>query len=89
MALVKIPPTRARVAWDARRARPARIVAGGRRLEVSALRGRRDEVSAFPAERGPRVTYLLGTDAGDVSLVFDPRRRAWYLDAVESIEPAA
>lgn len=89
MALVNIPPTRVRVAWDGRRARPARIIAHGRRLEVVGLRGRRDELSAFRPERGPRVTYLLDTSGGDISLVFDARRRAWYIEAVESLERAA
>ena len=89
MALMKIEPTHARVAWDSRRARPARIVAGGRRLQVLALTGRRDELAAFPADRGPRVTYVLDTDGGEVALVFDARQRAWYIEAVERLDAAA
>ncbi|MFN2484462.1 MAG: hypothetical protein ABR509_05925 [Candidatus Limnocylindria bacterium] len=71
----------ARVTWDARRDRPATVVAAGRRLSVTRLIARREELAAFPATRGPRVTYLVTTNAGDVRLVFDVRRRAWHVEA--------
>ena len=45
----------------------------------------RDERSAYPADRGPRVTFVLRTDdGGRASVVFDGRRRRWYLEAVEA-----
>ncbi len=78
-----------RVAWDARRERPAAIVAGGRRLVVRQLVGRRDELAAFPAGRGPRVTYVLATDAGTVRVVYDPRRRSWQADLATPLAVAA
>ena len=80
-----LEPTRqpvARVKWDRRTQRPTRIVAGGGSLRVVGLTGRRDELAAFPAERGPRVTYLVDTDRGRAALVFDARRRAWFLEEV-------
>jgi hypothetical protein len=47
----------------------------------------RDERSAYPAERGPRVTFVLRTDdGGRASVSFDGRRGRWFLEAVE---PAA
>jgi hypothetical protein len=45
----------------------------------------RDERAAYPVERGPRVTYLLETDdGGQATLVFDGRRRRWYVEAIDS-----
>jgi hypothetical protein len=88
MALVKISPAQeARVTWDRTADRPAEVHVGGRHLRVLELDGVRDERSAYPAESGPRVTFLLRTeDGGRASLVFDDRSRRWYLDA---LEPAA
>ena len=70
----------ARVTWDARRDRPASVVAAGRRFAVTGLVAHREEIAAFPASRGPRVTYLLSTDGGDIHLVFDVRLRHWYIE---------
>jgi leucyl-tRNA synthetase len=43
-----------------------------------------DERSAYPADRGPRVTYVLRIeDGGRASVVFDGRLRRWFLEAVE------
>lgn len=81
MALTKITPTEARVHWDRRRARPSTVRVAGRQLTVTALEAIRDETAAYPAHRGPRVTYLVDTDAGHASLIFDGRR--WYVDALD------
>jgi hypothetical protein len=50
---------------------------------VTALDAMRDETAAYPADRGPRITYLVETDAGLASLVFDGRRRRWFVDALD------
>lgn len=83
MALTKITPIEARVQWDRRHARPSRVRVAGRQLNVTALEAIRDETAAYPAERGPRITYLVDTDAGQASLIFDGRRRRWYVDALD------
>lgn len=83
MALTKIAPTVARVHWDRRQARPATVRVGSRQLTVTGLEAIRDETAAYPADRGPRVTYLVETDAGQASLVFDRRRRRWFVDAID------
>jgi hypothetical protein len=83
MALTKITPTPARVQWDRRQARPATVRVAGRQLTVTALDAMRDETAAYPADRGPRVTYLVETDGGQASLVFDGRRRRWFVDALD------
>ena len=86
MALVQINPIEAHVRWDRTAARPSRIRVADRELTVTALTARRDELSAYPAERGPRVTYLVETERGQASLVYDGRRRRWF---VEALDPAA
>lgn len=84
MALVKITPIEAHVRWDRRQARPASVRIGHRQLTVTALDAVRDETAAYPAERGPRRTYLVETNAGQASLVFDERRRRWYVEALDT-----
>lgn len=83
MALVKINPVQARVRWDRGTARPTHIRLGDRELAVTSLKAIRDEMAAYPAERGPRVTYLVDTERGEASLVFDGRRRRWFLEAID------
>jgi hypothetical protein len=84
MALVQITPIEARVRWDRTAARPSRIRVADRELTVTALTARRDELSAYPVERGPRVTYLVETERGQASLVYDGRRRRWFVEALDS-----
>jgi hypothetical protein len=83
MALQRISPVETQVAWDRRQARPARIRWQGRDLCVTGITTQRDELAAYPADRGPRVTYLLETDAGQAWVVFDGRRRRWYIEALD------
>ena len=87
MALVQISPIEAHVRWDRHADRPSEVRWSGHSLRVSELDAVRDERSAYPAERGPRVTLTLRTtDGGRASVAFDGRRKRWYLEAVE---PAA
>jgi hypothetical protein len=87
MALVKIPPVEAYVRWDARAARPGVVRWAGHRLRVVGLAAVRDERAAYPAGRGPRVTFVLRTaEGGRAEVAFDGARRRWY---VEALEPAA
>lgn len=84
MALVQISPIEAHVRWDRQADRPSEVRWSGHQLRVTHLDAVRDERSAYPAERGPRVTFVLRTaDGGRASLVFDERRRRWFLEAVE------
>lgn len=87
MALTRIAPIEAHVRWDRRSAQPARVSWAGREMQVAKLDKVRDERAAYPADAGPRITYLLRTDDGSAaSLVFDGRRRRWF---VEALDPAA
>jgi hypothetical protein len=84
MAMTKITPVRARVRWDRGQDRPAFLLVGERRLVVNGVDTVRDEMAAYPSERGPRITFLLDTDAGQASLVYDGRGRRWFVEALEA-----
>ncbi|MDQ2690197.1 MAG: hypothetical protein M3Y29_07995 [Chloroflexota bacterium] len=82
MALVQIPPVEAEVRWDRSAHRPSEVRWGTHHLRIVDLDTVRDERAAFPAERGPRLTFVLRTDdGGRASVAFDGRR--WYVEAVE------
>lgn len=83
MVLTKITPVPARVRWDRRHARPISVQMGDRQLIVRGLEAVRDETAAYPVERGPRITLLVETDAGQVSLVYDGRLRRWFVEALD------
>jgi hypothetical protein len=84
MALVSITPQPASVAWDARGAWPTRIRFGDRQVRVRRLTAVRDERAAYPAGAAPRLTLVVETEGGDaVELVFDARRRRWFVDALD------
>jgi hypothetical protein len=83
MALTPITPTRAYVRWDRKHARPTAVRVGGRELKVTAVDAVRDETAAYPAERGPRVTFLVESSGGQATLVFDPRGRSWTVVALD------
>ena len=84
MALVQIPPLPARVRVDRRTHRPVEIRWHGVQRRVVHLDAVRDELSAYRADRGPRVTFELRTeDGGRAALVYDTARRQWYVEALE------
>lgn len=87
MALVQIRPVETHVRWDRHARRPSQLRGRGHRLSIVELDGVRDERAAYPAQTGPRLTMVLRTaDGGRAAIVFDGRRRRWFLEAVE---PAA
>lgn len=86
MALTTITPIPARVRWTRGAERPASVRLGDRDLAITGLKAVRDEMAAYPAAHGPRVTLLVETSAGDASLVYDGRLRRWF---VEALDPAA
>jgi len=83
VALVQIAPVRALVRWDRSADRPAEVRWGTHhRLRVVDLDAVRDERAAFPADRGPRVTFTVRVEGGGrAAIAFDGRR--WFLEAVE------
>jgi hypothetical protein len=87
MALVAIPPVEAFVRWDRTADRPIEVRWSGGQHRVVGLDAVRDERSAYPADRGPRVTFVVRMDDGvRASLTFRGTDRRWFLEA---LEPAA
>ena len=85
MALVRVPPVQTHVTWDRRARRPAQLRGAGHRLDIVDVDRLRDERAAYPAESGPRLSLVLRTsDGGRAAIVFDGRRRRWFLEAVEA-----
>ena len=60
----------ATVTWDAGSARRPIVIA----LAIAVV------AVVYEADR---ITYLVETDAGQASLVFDGRRRRWFVDALD------
>jgi hypothetical protein len=83
MALTPITPTQASVRWDRRSRQPASVRVAGMELKVTAVDAVRDETAAYRAERGPRITYLVASPDGHATLVFDARRRRWFVEAID------
>ncbi len=83
MALVAINPIEARVRWDRHAGRPTEVAWADRSLVVRRLEAVRSELSAYPIGRGPRITFVVDTDAGQAALVYDGRRRRWFVEAVD------
>jgi len=84
MALISITPVAASVAWDAQRTRPTRVRYGDREVVVQRVATVRDERAAFPAGSAPRLRVVVEADSGDaLELIFDVRRRRWYVDALD------
>ena len=86
MALTRITPIEANVRWDRRTGAPSEVRWSHRTVTVTGVAGIRDERAAYPADSGPRVTFLLETTDGQASITFDSRRRRWL---VEALDPAA
>jgi hypothetical protein len=84
MALTRITPIEAQVNWDAGTAAPREIRWHRHHLTVTGVASVRDERAAYPADRGPRVTYLLETSGGQAAISFDGRRRRWFVEGVDS-----
>lgn len=82
MALTTIDPFQARVRLDASHT-PVEVRFDGRAVRVIGLAGVRDERAAYPAGRGPRVTYDIRTADGVARLVFDARRHRWFVEAID------
>jgi hypothetical protein len=82
MALVHIRPIEARVRWDRSTNRPGEVRWGRDHHRVVGLESVRDERAAYPADRGPRLTFVVRIDdGGRASVAYDGRR--WTLEAIE------
>jgi len=54
------------------------------RVPVIEIANVRDELAAYPIERGPRRIYEVRTPDATLRLSFEKRRRRWVLEGLEA-----
>jgi hypothetical protein len=82
MAFVSIVPAPVRVRCDGH-GRPREIRVGGERLPVTAIEVVRDETAAYPADRGPRTSFVVRTGTWRLRLVCHHRDGRWLVEALD------
>lgn len=84
MAIVRIEPQQVQVQVGWLDGRPRSIVLADRRVPVVSIAQVRDELAAYPVERGPRRIYDVQTPHQRVRVSFERRRKRWMLEALEA-----
>ena len=87
MSMTRITPVEVRVRWDALSHLPRRLRIAGQDVPVTRIERVRREAQAYPADRGPRTVFSIRTPEARYSLVFEPQRRRWTVDGLESDPP--
>ena len=54
------------------------------RVPVIEIANVRDELAAYPVERGPRRIFEVRTPDARLRLSFEKRRRRWFLEGLEA-----
>ncbi|CAN5793337.1 hypothetical protein BH23CHL8_BH23CHL8_18270 [soil metagenome] len=81
MSLPRITAPYRTVVTD-RHGRPRTIVAGRRRLAVTAVEIVREEVAAYPIEEGPRTLFIVRAGARRFRVVHRHQERRWLVEAL-------
>jgi hypothetical protein len=84
MAIVRIDPTEVDVRCGWLDGRPRQIRLRNERLPVIHIDQVRDELAAYPTERGPRRVFDVVTPRTKLRLAFEHRRRRWLLEGHEA-----
>jgi hypothetical protein len=84
MAIMKVTPTpvRVRVGWLDGRPRSIRVA--DEDVPVIDIDQVRDELAAYPIERGPRRIFDVRTPDARLRLTFEHRRRRWVVEGLEA-----
>ena len=83
-AMVRTRPTEVQVQVGWLDGRPRSVVLDDQRVPVLGIAQVRDELAAYPADRGPRRIFDVQTPGALVRLSFERRRRRWLLEASEA-----
>lgn len=83
MAMVRITPVPVTVQWDARSGRPRRMRIGDDEVPVLDVRSVRDASRAYPAARGPYVSFEVVTPRSRLILTYERRLRRWLVEALD------
>jgi hypothetical protein len=84
MAIVRVTPTQIDVSCGLFDGKPRSIRTAHERVPVIEISQVRDELAAYPAERGPRTIFEVRTPDARLRLAFEKRRRRWLLEGVEA-----
>lgn len=82
--MVRTKPTEIEVHVGWLDGRPRSVVLEGQRAPVLSIAQVRDELAAYPADRGPRRIFDVTTPKARVRLSFERRRRRWLLESLEA-----
>lgn len=84
MAIVRVTPTEVEVSTGLFDGRPRSIRVAHERVPVIEIANVRDELAAYPAERGPRRIFEVRTADARLRLSYEKRRRRWLLEGLEA-----
>ena len=84
MAIVRVTPTQVEVSTGLFDGRPRSIRVAHERVPVIEIANVRDELAAYPVERGPRRIFEVRTADARLRLSYEKRRRRWFLQGLEA-----
>lgn len=84
MAIVKVTPTEVDVSCGLFDGRPRSIRVARERLPVIEISQVRDELAAYPADRGPRRIFEVLIPDARLRLAYEKRRRRWLLEGLDA-----
>ena len=84
MAIVRVTPTQVDVSTGLFDGRPKAIRVARERVPVIEIAHVRDELAAYPVERGPRRIFEVRTPDARLRLAFEKRRRRWLLEGLDA-----
>jgi hypothetical protein len=84
MAIVKVTPTQVVVGTGLFDGRPRTIRVARETVPVIEIANVRDELAAYPVDRGPRRIFEVRTPDARLRLAFEKRRRRWLLEGLEA-----
>lgn len=84
MAIVRVTPTQVDVTTGLFDGRPRSIRVARERVPVIEIANVRDELAAYPADRGPRRIFEVRTADARLRLAYERRGRRWLLEGLEA-----
>jgi hypothetical protein len=84
MAIVRVTPTQVEVSCGLFDGRPRAIHLDHERVPVIQIDQVRDELAAYPIERGPRRIFDVRTPDARLRLAYERGRRRWLLEGLEA-----
>jgi hypothetical protein len=84
MAIVRMRPHEVQVQCGWLDGRPRSVMLENRRVPGVSIAHVRDELAAYPADRGPRRIFDVQTPQALLRLSFERRRRRWMLEGLEA-----